>query len=303
MSPPLRAHVRVRTADGALHDLGPGDLIGRLPGAALCLDDAGISEAHAYVSLRGEVLKLLALRGLFAVGGRPVEEVVLRPGLQIALSHTVQLLVEAVSLPAEVLAIQGPDLPRQVLAGTTSIVTRPRVSLVSRFVGEASAHIWTTGGAWRLRVGGGEARPLQAGQSFEVDGHALSAVSISLASAGPSATHVAQAVGGPLTVEARFDSVHLSRAGAPPLVLTGNVARLVSELVAVDGPAGWELVASEVWGQGVERGRLRRRLDATLGRLRKQLEEARIRTDLVRPDGCGNLELLTYAGDRVVDRT
>ncbi len=54
--------VRLRTHDGVTADVPPGGLIGRLPGAALRLDDPLVSEAHALVSLRGRKLKLLALR-------------------------------------------------------------------------------------------------------------------------------------------------------------------------------------------------------------------------------------------------
>lgn len=43
-------------------DRAPGDLIGRLPGAALQIADPRVSEAHAMVSLRAGELVLLALR-------------------------------------------------------------------------------------------------------------------------------------------------------------------------------------------------------------------------------------------------
>ena len=50
--------------DGDRHVLGVGDLIGRLPSAALVVDDPRVSEAHAIVSLRRAALHLLALRRL-----------------------------------------------------------------------------------------------------------------------------------------------------------------------------------------------------------------------------------------------
>jgi len=59
----MRAFVRLRCTDGSIAELTHGDLIGRLGTAALHFDDARISEAHAMISLRGQELKLLALRG------------------------------------------------------------------------------------------------------------------------------------------------------------------------------------------------------------------------------------------------
>ena len=52
------------------------------------------------VSLRGSALKLLALRGRFAVEDRPVNEVELRVGLAIWLTNDLRIEVAAISLPA-----------------------------------------------------------------------------------------------------------------------------------------------------------------------------------------------------------
>ncbi|MEL6348923.1 MAG: FHA domain-containing protein, partial [Myxococcota bacterium] len=79
------AYVRFKLTDGRTVDLGPGDIIGRLAGAALRLNEAHISEAHALVSLRGDQLMLLALRGVLSVNGRPCASVVLQPGVVVHL--------------------------------------------------------------------------------------------------------------------------------------------------------------------------------------------------------------------------
>ena len=63
----MRARVRLRLDSGEVRQLVSGDIIGRIWGAALRLDDPQISEAHALVSMRGTALKLLALRGRFVV--------------------------------------------------------------------------------------------------------------------------------------------------------------------------------------------------------------------------------------------
>ena len=71
--------------------LVPGDLVGRIWSAALRLDDPGVSEAHALVSLRGEELWLLGLRGRFLVEGQPRTEVAMAPGMRVRLSPLTEL--------------------------------------------------------------------------------------------------------------------------------------------------------------------------------------------------------------------
>ena len=63
----MRAYVQLRLTDGQRRDLGSGDIIGRMPTAALVLDDARVSEAHALITLRAGELRLLPLRGRCAV--------------------------------------------------------------------------------------------------------------------------------------------------------------------------------------------------------------------------------------------
>ena len=180
----LSAYVRLRHSDGATSVLVPGDLVGRLSSAALHLHDARISEAHALLSLRGQELKLLGLRGRFAVGGRVVDEVVLWVGQTIEFAPGLSVEVIDAEVPDEVLALQGEGLARQILSGVCSLELNPRPRLVARYVGDAAAHLWTIGGAWAVRVGDGSARPLGPGDTFEAGGETFTAVSVSLAEAG-----------------------------------------------------------------------------------------------------------------------
>ncbi|HNH46400.1 MAG TPA: FHA domain-containing protein, partial [Myxococcota bacterium] len=146
----MRAIVRFRLPEGGTVELGPGDLIGRLWSAALSIPDPRISEAHAMISLRGEELKLLALRGRFAVEGRSQSGIVLAAGQRIALADGLELLVEEVTLPSAVFAIEGDGLPRVVVAGPCSLLTRPRPELVPRLIPEAPAWLWSDGEVWCL---------------------------------------------------------------------------------------------------------------------------------------------------------
>ncbi len=299
----MYAWVEVRLPDGSVHELGHGDLVGRLWSAALPIDDARVSEAHALVSLRGGELQLLALRGALSVGGQPLSRIALTPGLRVSLAEGIELEVLSVDLPDDVLALEGDGLPRQVLAGVCSLVTRPRPRLMAGSVGGAAAVFWTTRDAWRVRVGDAEVRPFAAGDAFTTDGRTFRAVEVALGQAGAERTHARGGTPSPLRLVATYDSVHLHREGWPVLALGGLSARIVSELVALGGPVSWEVVAGELWRAKTDRLVLRRRWDVGLARLRRRLEAAHVRPDLVRADGSGQVELVLYAHDVVEDLT
>jgi hypothetical protein len=298
----MRAFVRIRTPDAQTVVLGPGDIIGRLATAALHLDDGRISEAHAMVSLRGRELKLLALRGLFAVAGKPIDEIVLREGLTVEIARGLELHVEDVVLPTALLAIEGDGLPRQVLAGTSSLVVTPRPALLPRYDGDAAAHLWDNGDCWRIRIAGGTARNLLPGETWELAGKRFRAVAIAIERAGQAATALDGSIHPKLRIVACFDSVHIHVEGKPVVSLDGISARIVSELIAVGGPASWDLIAGQIWQDEVDRVQLRRRWDISLARLRGKLRDARVRPDLIRAGGTGQVELLLASGDLVEDR-
>lgn len=300
----MRAFVRFELPDGTHRELGHGDLMGRLWSAALQLDDARISEAHAMLSLRGETFRLLALRGRFAVGGKPSTSLVLTQGMEVFLARDLSIRVVDIELPTRVLGIEGPGLPRQVLNGVCSIVCNTRNELVPKYEANAAAHIWSDGTHWQLKLRDAPSPiKLHDGVSWQMNGQSFKAVAIDLAAVGRNATRMLGGVQDSLAIVAQYDSVHLSRAGQPPVALSGLGARLVSELVAFDGPVDWQVLAKEIWPDEDDSHLLRRRLDVNLARLRKKLREAGLRTDLVRADGLGHLELFLYEGDTVEDRS
>ncbi|MBM4344002.1 MAG: hypothetical protein FJ100_11605 [Deltaproteobacteria bacterium] len=302
----MNALVRLLAPDGAVWTLSPGDLIGRMATAALPIDDGRISEAHALVSLRAGELKLLGLRGVFAVDGKPCKELTLRPGLWVELAPGLGLEVLDVELPEQMLALQGAELPQQVLVGACSIMAAPRLCIVGRYQGDAAAHVWNNGVHWRLRIAGSAACDVAAGDRFVVAGHELCAVAVPVGGAGPARTEVNAAFAPPLRIVAGFDTVHIHQLGEAhraPVTLDGISARIISELVALHGPAAWELLAGEIWRDETDRPRLRQRWDVSLARLRGKLRASGIRPDLVRAGGTGQVELLLYQGDVVDDRT
>jgi len=298
----MRAFARFRLPDHRSVELGHGDLIGRLWSAALPIADARISEAHAMVSLRGQELKLLALRGRFAVRGKSCSSIVLEPGMKVELADKLELFVEEIHLPARVFALEGDGLPRVVVNGVCSLVIRPRPTLLPRFAPDAPAHLWSDGEGWCLSVDG-TTRPVRPGDSWEVEGRTFRAVGLELKTASRSVTSLEGGVSRPVRIVANFDTAHIHPEGGEALALSGLAARIVSEVVAFDGPVPWRVLAQELWPAEDDANHLRRKLDVNLSRLRKRLREAGIRPDLIRSDGFGHVELFLHQQDRVEDRT
>jgi hypothetical protein len=298
----MRPSVQLRTQDGAVFDLGHGDLIGRLWSAALHLDDPWISEAHALVSLRGDALHLLALRGRMRVGDVARDEVRLDPGVRVALAPQVSVEVVSVRLPDEVLALEAEGLGRRVLHGTCGLISLPRPAIVPLSQEGIEAMVWRVASGWRVRVVGGDAKPLLAGDQVRLGGATFTAVEVTVA---PTAATRRQATtDSRVRVVARYDSVHVFREGAPPWTLGGVPARLTSELVRFGVPVTWTMLAAELWPEGSgDPVAQRKRLDAALSRLRARLSEGDVRTDLVRFTGAGSIELFLHAGDTVEDLT
>lgn len=296
----MRARVRLRLDEQHAWDLYPGDVVGRLATAALRLADGRISEAHAMVSLRGRDLKLLALRGRLAVAGAPVPDVVLHPGLEVSLARGLSLMVEYVELPDKVLGIGVIGESVQVLNGVTSLFGGTRPRLVAGWRKDADACVWPDGEGWQVQVGEAVS-PLAGGQRVELDGVAFE--TRWLAAPSVAVTEHRGGIQAPLRIVARFDSVHLIRTDAPVVRLTGKTARLVSELVACGAPVGWLPLARDLWGSDRDPAVLRKRWDVLLFRLRARLREVGVRTDLIRADGKGQVELVLADGDVVVDET
>lgn len=297
----MRPTARLRTPDGAVHALGHGDIVGRLRAAALCLDDGRVSEAHAMVSLREGELRLIALRGSFAVNGRPVAEVALVAGLGIQLARGLVVTVDSVRLPEEVLGVEGPGLARQALPGVASLL--PGLRLQRGWQEGALARVWSTGDGWSLRTGDGAVRGVVSGDAVALPGGTVRFVAMPLGAAGRSATRRQGGVDAPLVLVATYEGVAVHRDGDVAVSFGGIQARLVGELVAMGGEAPWRVLAGELWPDLDDDALLRSRLDVTLSRLRGRLRGARVRTDLVGTDGAGSVGLLLYPHDRLEDRT
>jgi hypothetical protein len=219
----MHAYVRFEPADGTQATLSPGDLIGRAVSAALVLDDARISEAHAFVSLRGAELKLLSLRGSLAVAGETRPSITLSPGQRITFARGVEALVREVALPESLVALQGDGLPSIVLHGNASLIAGPAPRLLPRHDPEADAHLWSVGERWRLAVRGEASRDVGVGDSFTVGTQAFRLVFLKVERAGVAAT-AGVAPGGTLRLVTDFDTAQIHRMGHPPVLVGGSRA-------------------------------------------------------------------------------
>ena len=278
--------------------LGHGDLIGRIDSAALHVDDARISEAHAMVSLRGEALRLLALRGRIRVDGRFVNDVEIVPGLRVLLADAVELHFERVHLPAEVLAIRFADLPQHVLTSTISLHSRGGPTIVPGFDPRASAVLWSTNGVWRMVEPDGTPRPLHANTSCAVGGVPLVVEAVSLESAAYEGIRPLPSTG--LELLAAGAAVRIQRPGDErPTMIGGVPGRILDQLIRAGGALSWRGLADGVWpdDRSVEAS-LRRRLDAGIGRLRERLREADAEHIEIALDGAGTVCLRLTEQDR-----
>lgn len=78
---------------------------------------------------------------------------------------------------------------------------------------------------------------------------------------------------------------------------------MISELVSLGCPSSWQSLSEELWPEEDEPLIRRSRLDVVLSRIRRSLRARGVRSDLVRTDGAGMVELLLYPHDTVEDRS
>ncbi len=307
---PLPPHVPfadLRGPSGHICRVFPGGILGRLVTADFQVSDPKISEAHALLSLRDGVLKLLALRGQISLGAGAVAEIVLAVGQQIFLTDTLSLRVERVELPPWTLVLFGVnDQPQDLSAPISSIIADPReparLRLRASFVKGALAYIWHNGETLCIQIGARGPEELDPGARFQLNGSELYVTCVPRTGAPNSTSGPFQEPrNAALRIVARLYTVHIHRLNCEPCVLSGKGAQIISELVLFGGkPTPWEVVAREVWGN-LERESLRPAWDQARLRLRRHLRSAGIRDSLVRADGAGQIELVILPGDTVVN--
>ncbi len=284
-----------------LHDVpmtvGAGAIIGRSFTADIAIQDGRISEAHAQVSLRGNELVLLPLRGRLRVDGRDVSRVSLREGLQIELARDVTLTVLSVRLPSHALGLEAPGVPAQVLTGVTSVCLSPALHLVAGVSTGAAALLFSDGLHWFAREGAQEARPLREGETVHVGGHALNVIAVPMTGTPETSPVVPRAA---LKLTCRENVAHLWPAGATePLLVSGQSGQLLRLLLDAGAPVRWETLAAHLWPGEDDRELVRHRFDVLLGKLRRRLDAAGVRRDFITSHRTGLIELVRYPGDQL----
>ncbi|MDX2086612.1 MAG: FHA domain-containing protein [Kofleriaceae bacterium] len=294
----MHAVAVVRASSGELVPLHHGALIGRLWSADLHINDPRVSEAHAMISVRGRDVHMIALRGRMLVDGTWSADVVLVAGMTVTFAHDVAIEIADVRVPDTVLALEADGLARQVLSTVTSLYGGTAPRLVAGWQAGADDHVWPDGESWMRTTGA--PTPIAEGDAWEVAGTRFRVVMLRAEGAPP--THNDPAYALPIRIVARWDTVHLVREGAPTAVITGHMAHVLSELATTRAPIAWQELASLRWKEG-DRDLLRHRWDMQLRRLRRKLSTHGLRTDLIRADGSGLVELVLGPGDTIVDET
>ena len=278
------AAARFRLPEGPEVAVLPGGILGRLSTAALRLADPRVSEAHAMVSLRGQELRLLSLRGWLWVEGSHVSEVVLTKGLVVGLCPDLLLTVTEVSLPSTLLALRCPDgsvHPLHAHLGeAASLVGGPPWALVAGHRLEARARL-TVADGWFVSVDAGPPVELLPGGRIGLPGLELGVEEVPFVGGGadPTATQ-----GSPRwTCAVELSLTRFWKEERPVLTLRGRPHQLLAELAAF-GPGevvDWRFVSTMIWTDVSDEQGLLNNFHKTLKVLRQKLLESGLPTTLV----------------------
>lgn len=316
----MRSLVRFTLDDDREIELEPGDLIGRMPGCALRIDDARISEAHAMLSRRREGLVLLSLRGRLSVDGKPKTRIVLTPGTRIILSGFFPMVVTLAECPPSRLAVVALPLANPpvvaALARVVSVYDDPTREPVTWFDPEAQGHVLGGPSGPRLRLAGRPDHPLRVDETFTIgpaEAHTASRLAaasareyrlVEIDQARPDAVSTSDRghLDVSLKITARFDTVLIASDVGKSVTLDGIAARMLTELAEIKAPVAWAELARHLWNAPPDAA-TRHRWDQLLVRIRGKLREAGIRTDLIRSNRSGLVELVLGPLDKLVLRS
>lgn len=277
-----------------LHVLGAGEQVGRSDLAALCIDDPRISEAHAMVSLRGQGLKLLALRGRFRVDGEPRHEISLAPNVSVELAPSLFLHCIEVLLPNQVLAIEFAHLPRLIPSSTTTLYARPTPRVKHGYDPGGDAILWTVGEHWRIQVmATGEVIKLDDTHAMDIAGLTLGTCQVPLTEMAYPRTRAPSVTA--LRIERCGDRVKVwqhDREEQLPVLIAGVPGKICASIIAHDHTAQVQEIIADVWPDDASlEHALRKRFDMGLKRLRIRLEQLGFGPETLVLDGSGTLVL------------
>ena len=292
----MRAYVicEIEGQDGEF-ELNPGDLIGRMELAALPIEDARISEAHAMISLREGELRLLALRGRFRVGQELCAQVSLEIGLRVELAQGITLHVLEVALPEQVLGLEVPGLARLILPQTMTLFEGSPPQARAGYDDTGAAIFWTVDGQHRVTIPGQPTRQIVAGDLIELPSMTARVVSVPLnhASRTQTRTHVATVT----RLEVLTHGVRVHQEDHASALIAGLPGKILAALLTHGPTMSWEQLVEHVWpGDRSLEHALRRRFDCNLARLRARLQRLNLSPQLIRMSGTG---LITVEPDHL----
>lgn len=262
-----------------------GDLIGRHACCALQLDHPGSALVAAAVVRRGRRVFLEGQTDQPTVDGVQLRRVRLSRGLRVELP-TASLVVERTLPPTCVLAAAIADHPPQELgAPFYSLRAGLKPDLLPGEIPNPDAIIVDTAAGWRIAVGHQAAQPLLPNRMWQIAGTTLRT---SLVRLDPP---TGQEPNDPLGIELDLLSggVRIRRASRHRVTLKGGPARLIHSLFRAGGVTRPEDI-EQATGSTVR---------DVLDDMSDLLRAHGLRSDLVRPDGLGGVELFLHSFDRV----
>jgi len=275
-------------------------MIGRAEQAALCIDDPRISEAHAMVSLRGQSLMLLALRGRFRVNHKVTTEVALEPGVRIELCEGVFLHCEDVFVPTMLPGLEITGLPRTLLTHTTTLFMTPTPRIQPGYDPTGDMVFWAMGEQWRASIEGADPVPVRVGDRFSLGGGTVEVVPVPIGDAARPRTR--KTLRAPMRIEAAPMSVRVHVLGGDkPVRVTGIPGKIFAALARSEHAQSWRDITSYVWHNDLSLdSALRRRFDVGLLRLRERLQQLDLPPELIVMDGSGMISLQLAQEDEVL---
>ena len=273
-----------------LFELEAGDIIGRMELAALPIEDARISEAHAMISLREGELRLLALRGRFRVRGELCAQIALAPGLEIELAQGISLIIHEVHLPDEVLGIEIPGLSRMALPQTMTLFAGSPPSIRPGYDSSGDAIFWTLDGDHRVTLPDQQTKQLQTGDKLQIKDLQVQIVSIPVNYASRTKTIPFHASS--LKLEVLENSVRIVQDETSSALISGLPGKILGALLLHGPTMTWEQIVEFVWpGDCSLELALRRRFDCNLARLRARLQRLGMPAQMIRMSGTGLVTL------------
>lgn len=302
----MRDVVRVALESGAEIELEPGDIIGRMPGCALRIDDVRISEAHAMVSRRREGMVLLALRGRVSVDGKPRTRIALTTGARLVLAAFYPLKVISAQLSERRYAVmaraEGVESPPVPLSRVVSVFAEGGRAPVSYFDPDAAAHVLGGREGPRLRRAGEPDVTLGPDAAFAIGTRQFKLVELDGGRPGTASTADRGQLDLALRITVRFDTVQIASESGTSVNFDGIAARVFTELAEIKAPVAWSELARILWNNPADSA-TRHRWDQLMLRVRQKLREAGIRSDLIRPNRNGLVELVLGPDDKLHVKT